>query len=58
MTQPEITAITPEEVEQYHIGSVLNGGGAWPGGNKHAAPGRLARRSPTPTGRRRWTDQA
>ncbi|MET8853149.1 exo 1,3/1,4-beta-D-glucan glucohydrolase [Amycolatopsis sp. NPDC004625] len=36
MTQPEITSITPDEVKQYAIGSVLNGGGAWPGGNKHA----------------------
>ncbi|MDQ1709427.1 MAG: beta-glucosidase, partial [Frankiaceae bacterium] len=38
MTQPEISAITPAEVKAYHIGSVLNGGGSWPGGNKHAAP--------------------
>src|SRR6185503_10040188 len=37
MTQPEITSITPAEVGQYHIGSVLNGGGAWPGANKHAS---------------------
>ena len=37
MTQPEITSITPAEVRQYHIGSVLNGGGSWPGANKHAA---------------------
>ncbi|MEV4601893.1 exo 1,3/1,4-beta-D-glucan glucohydrolase [Amycolatopsis sp. NPDC049253] len=36
MTQPEINAITPDEVKQYAIGSVLNGGGSWPGGNKHA----------------------
>ncbi len=39
MTQPEITSITPAEVKQFHIGSILNGGGAWPGGDKHAAPG-------------------
>ncbi|NUT96280.1 MAG: exo 1,3/1,4-beta-D-glucan glucohydrolase [Saccharothrix sp.] len=38
MTQPEIGAITPDEVRQYHIGSVLNGGGSWPGRDKHAAP--------------------
>ncbi|GAA3814174.1 exo 1,3/1,4-beta-D-glucan glucohydrolase [Sphaerisporangium flaviroseum] len=38
MTQPEIAAITPEEVKQYYIGSVLNGGGSWPGRDKHAAP--------------------
>jgi len=36
MTQPEIKSITPEEVRQYHIGSVLNGGGSWPSMNKHA----------------------
>ena len=36
MTQPEIAAITPAEVKAYHIGSVLNGGGSWPQGNKHA----------------------
>ncbi|GAA0996006.1 exo 1,3/1,4-beta-D-glucan glucohydrolase [Acrocarpospora macrocephala] len=38
MTQPEIGAITPEEVRQYSIGSVLNGGGSWPGRDKHATP--------------------
>ena len=37
MTQPNITAITPAEVQQYYIGSVLNGGGAWPGNDKHAS---------------------
>ncbi|MFC3816773.1 glycoside hydrolase family 3 N-terminal domain-containing protein [Lysobacter sp. GCM10012299] len=36
MTQPEIKAITPDEVRSYHIGSVLNGGGSWPAMNKHA----------------------
>jgi beta-glucosidase len=36
MTQPEIGAITPDEVKQYHIGSVLNGGGSWPNKDKHA----------------------
>jgi beta-glucosidase len=36
MTQPEIAAITPDEVKQYNIGSVLNGGGSWPGKDKHA----------------------
>lgn len=36
MTQPEIKAITPDEVRGYHIGSVLNGGGSWPAMNKHA----------------------
>jgi beta-glucosidase len=37
MTQPEIKSITPAEVTQYYIGSVLNGGGSWPGNNKHAS---------------------
>ena len=37
MTQAEISAITPEEVKQYHIGSVLNGGGSWPNRDKHAS---------------------
>ena len=38
MTQPEITAITPEDVKNYFIGTVLNGGGAWPNKDKHATP--------------------
>ena len=38
MTQPEITAITADDVRTYGFGSVLNGGGAWPGQDKHAAP--------------------
>ena len=37
MTQPDIRAITPAEVRQYDIGSVLNGGGAWPNQDKHAS---------------------
>jgi beta-glucosidase len=37
MTQAEIKSITPAEVTQYYIGSVLNGGGSWPGNKKHAA---------------------
>ncbi|MES2742464.1 MAG: glycoside hydrolase family 3 N-terminal domain-containing protein [Pseudomonadota bacterium] len=36
ITQPEIKSITPDEVRQYYIGSVLNGGGSWPQNNKHA----------------------
>ena len=36
MTQAEIKSITPDDVRQYHIGSVLNGGGSWPGMDKHA----------------------
>ncbi|WP_426700086.1 glycoside hydrolase family 3 N-terminal domain-containing protein [Rhodanobacter sp. Col0626] len=37
MTQAEIKSITPDQVRQFHIGSVLNGGGSWPHGNKHAS---------------------
>ncbi len=39
MTQAEIKSITPAQVKQYYIGSVLNGGGSWPGKNKHAGIG-------------------
>ena len=37
MTQPEIKYITPEEAGRHHIGSVLNGGGAWPGNKREAS---------------------
>lgn len=37
MTQAEIKSITPEQVREYYIGSVLNGGGSWPDKNKHAS---------------------
>ena len=37
MTQPEIKFITPQQVREFYIGSVLNGGGSWPQGNKHAS---------------------
>ncbi len=36
LIQPEIKFLTPEDVKQYHVGSVLNGGGSTPGSNKHA----------------------
>ena len=49
MTQPEIKAITPDEVRRYYIGSVLNGGGSWPSMNKHATRRRLAEAWPTRT---------
>jgi beta-glucosidase len=35
--QPEMKSITPDDVRRYHIGSVENGGGSVPGGNKHAS---------------------
>ena len=34
MVQPERQFITPEEVKNYHIGSVLSGGGSVPGENR------------------------
>lgn len=37
ITQPDIRSVTPDEVRQYYIGSVLNGGGAWPSMNKRAS---------------------
>lgn len=37
MTQAEIRSIKPDEVRQYYIGTILNGGGAWPAMNKHAS---------------------
>lgn len=42
MTQPDIRWITPDEVRQFYIGSVLNGGGAWPNEHKHAPPAEWA----------------
>lgn len=32
--QPEIRSITIADIKKYHIGSVLNGGGAFPNNNK------------------------
>ena len=37
MTQPDIRSIKPDEVRQYYIGSILNGGGAWPAMNMHSS---------------------
>ncbi len=37
MTQPEIKNATPDDVKNYYLGSVLNGGGSWPNGNKRAS---------------------
>ena len=37
MTQPNIRSVTPDEVRRYYIGSILNGGGAWPDMNMHAS---------------------
>jgi beta-glucosidase len=37
MTQPEIKSVTPDQVRQFYIGSVLNGGGSWPNLDKRAS---------------------
>lgn len=37
--QAEIQYTTPEDVREFHLGSVLNGGGSLPNRNKHATPG-------------------
>ncbi|ACE83024.1 beta-glucosidase Cel3B [Cellvibrio japonicus] len=36
MMQPEIRHLTPEDVKQYHVGSVLNGGGSVPNSNRYS----------------------
>ncbi|MGZ8869007.1 MAG: glycoside hydrolase family 3 N-terminal domain-containing protein [Thermoanaerobaculia bacterium] len=36
--QPSITTITPADVRTYGFGSVLNGGGGWPGDVRKATP--------------------
>ena len=38
LIQGEIRGLTPADVKKYGLGSVLNGGGAFPGGNKYASP--------------------
>ena len=37
MVQAEIADVTPDDARDYALGSVLNGGGSWPNGNKHAS---------------------
>src|SRR6185369_12074387 len=36
--QGGITTVKPEDVRTYHLGSVLNGGGGWPGDVRKAKP--------------------
>jgi beta-glucosidase len=36
MTQAEIKSVTPDDARKYYLGSILNGGGSWPGNDKHA----------------------
>lgn len=37
MTQAEIRSVTPDDVRRYYLGSILNGGGAWPAMNARAS---------------------
>jgi beta-glucosidase len=36
MVQPDIRYVTPDDVRKYRLGSVLNGGGAWPANVKRS----------------------
>lgn len=38
MVQAEIRSVTPEDLRTYRLGSVLSGGGAFPGNDKRASP--------------------
>lgn len=37
MIQPDLREVTPQEAKEYKLGSLLNGGGAWPNNNKYAS---------------------
>jgi len=45
MIQPDLREVTPEEAKQYKLGSLLNGGGGWPDGNKYSTAEDWARES-------------
>ena len=36
LVQPELRQVTPADITEYSIGSILNGGGSFPSENKHA----------------------
>ena len=36
--QADISAVTPEQVREYNLGSILNGGGSAPGGDNRTTP--------------------
>jgi beta-glucosidase len=38
LIQAGINSVTPQEVKKYRLGSVLNGGGGWPGNRKSSTP--------------------
>lgn len=37
MIQPDLREVTPAEAEEFKLGSILNGGGAWPSDNKYSS---------------------
>lgn len=37
MIQPNVTQVTPAEAKKFKLGSLLNGGGAWPNKNKRSS---------------------
>ena len=37
MIQPNLLEVTPEEAAEYRLGSLLNGGGAWPNEDKYSS---------------------
>ncbi len=37
MTQAEIRHVTPAQITEFYLGSVLNGGGSWPQGKKNSS---------------------
>jgi beta-glucosidase len=37
MVQPDIRYVTPDDVRKYRLGSILNGGGAWPANVKRSS---------------------
>ena len=37
ITQADIRSVAPDDVRKYYLGSILNGGGAWPGMNMHSS---------------------
>ncbi|WP_323847410.1 glycoside hydrolase family 3 protein [Microbulbifer magnicolonia] len=37
LIQAELRAVTPQDVQDFHLGSVLNGGGSFPNNDKHAS---------------------
>ena len=45
MIQPDLRSVTPQEAKEYKLGSLLNGGGGWPGGNKYATAEEWAKES-------------